>query len=172
VAAGRPPTPAHTHKYASRLPSRLTVRDGRWSRYLCPRRVPWCEGHPKYEIKDARTPGNELFHHCTLAEVPFTIGPKPGTVHIALQQCDEPGNPFAYLQTVGGDGGAELDMAGIDRLITALRRTRRTICVNRGTAPAMIPPQGTDTDERQHPGHADLPDLTGRMVVRCDAEAA
>ncbi|GIH20470.1 hypothetical protein [Rugosimonospora africana] len=82
-------------------------------------------------------------------------------------------DPFAYLQIAGGDGGAELNMAGIDRLITALRRTRQTIRANREIAPAtIVGPQHTDRDARQHPGHAGLSDLTGRMVVRHDAEAA
>ncbi|MCW6003476.1 hypothetical protein K1W54_02600 [Micromonospora sp. CPCC 205371] len=109
----------------------------RKKQFPCPHRIPWCSGHSKREIKDARTPGDGILHHGDIDSVPFSIGSITGTVDVAVEYLTEGDRqPFAYLQVVGGDGGAELDAISIDHTIAALHRAKALIEANH---PDLVP---------------------------------
>ncbi|MFG3643588.1 DUF6907 domain-containing protein [Micromonospora sp. NPDC047762] len=95
--------------------------------FPCPHRLPWCIGHTKAEITEYRQLGNHLLHSGPITSVPFITSGSPGSIDITISSLTDRAQPFAYLQLLGGDGGAELDVTTIDQTIAALQFTRKFI---------------------------------------------
>ncbi|MGW0215603.1 DUF6907 domain-containing protein [Micromonospora chokoriensis] len=93
--------------------------------FPCPHRLPWCIGHTKREITDYRQLGNHLLHSGPVTSVPFITDGSPGSIDITISSLTDRAQPFAYLQILGGDGGAELDVTTIDQAIAALQFTKK-----------------------------------------------
>lgn len=92
--------------------------------FPCPHRLPWCSGHNKTEITEYRQLGNHLLHSGPVTSVPFTTAGSHGSIDISISSLTDRAQPFAYLQLLGGDGGAELDITTVDQTIAALQFTK------------------------------------------------
>ncbi len=101
------------------------VTVGGESAFPCPHRLPWCRGHNKTEITEYRQLGNHLLHSGPITSAPFTTSGSPGSIDISINSLTDRAQPFAYLQLLGGDGGAELDASTIDQVIAALQFTKK-----------------------------------------------
>lgn len=94
--------------------------------FPCPHRHLWCVGHTKTEITEYRHVGNHLLHSGPITSVPYTTAGQPGSIDININSLtDDCTQLFAYVQLLGGDGGAELDVIGIDEAMIALQYTKR-----------------------------------------------
>ncbi|SCF48700.1 hypothetical protein GA0070216_12822 [Micromonospora matsumotoense] len=93
--------------------------------FPCPHRHPWCSGHNKTEITEYRQLGSHLLHSGPITSIPITTSSSPGSIDISINSLTDRAQPLAYLQLLGGDGGAELDATAIDQTIAALQFTKK-----------------------------------------------